>query len=128
VTRRKPLSESKRPRRQASESIRAFFGCPFCSTGGGLSDAEPLRVVAYRRKTVRVECSECGGRFSFNPLQLADAVARLRPEAGSDMAFLSFIARGIASAVFVGALRDRGLTPDEIRAGMEKLGITDSDE
>jgi hypothetical protein len=32
-----------------------------------------LRVVAYREKTVRVECHDCGGRFSFDAIQVSVA-------------------------------------------------------
>jgi hypothetical protein len=40
---------------------------------------EEGRVVAYRRKTVRLECRKCGLRFSVNWLD----VARLLLEAGA---------------------------------------------
>jgi len=123
VTRRKPLSESKRPRRHASADIRAFFGCPFCKASDFTGESDVLRVVAYRRKTVRVECSECGGRFSFDAFQVSDAMAKMPLHDDGHVQFPAFIARQIAGAVYVGMLRDDGETPEAIRAEMARFRI-----
>lgn len=37
---------------------------------------KPLRVVAYRPKSIRLECRECGLRFSIDPVNLADTLAQ----------------------------------------------------
>jgi hypothetical protein len=45
--------------------------CPLCST------PEP-RVIAYRKRTTRLECGNCRLRFSVNPLDVANTL-RMRP-------------------------------------------------
>jgi hypothetical protein len=43
---------------------------------GKAPNRKPLRVVAFRQKSVRLECRECGLRFSIDPENLAETVAR----------------------------------------------------
>ncbi|MDP9255947.1 MAG: hypothetical protein M3Q31_05255 [Actinomycetota bacterium] len=45
--------------------------CPLCST------PEP-KVIAYRKRTTRLECTNCRLRFSVNPLDIANTL-RTRP-------------------------------------------------
>lgn len=45
--------------------------CPLCST------PEP-KVIAYRKRTTRLECVNCRLRFSVNPLDIANTL-RTRP-------------------------------------------------
>ena len=45
--------------------------CPLCST------PEP-KVIAYRTRTTRLECTNCQLRFSVNPLDVANTL-RTRP-------------------------------------------------
>jgi hypothetical protein len=109
VSNTKPLRESKRPRRRASEQIRAFFGCPFCLASDAMTGQDTLHVVAYRFRTIRVECQNCGGRFSFDALQVADAMMKHLPRADEGRPdFPASMAHQIAGAVYAGYLRDRG--------------------
>jgi hypothetical protein len=39
-------------------------------------DRKPLRVVAFRPNSTRLECRDCGLRFSVDPENLADAFAQ----------------------------------------------------
>ena len=43
---------------------------------GAPPDRKPLRVVAFRQKSIRLECRDCGIRFSIDPENFADIVAR----------------------------------------------------
>jgi hypothetical protein len=98
---------------------------PFCNAhdlrGGG-----KLRVVAYRSRSVRVECDACGGRFSFDPFQVADATAKL-PRDGPDgrPRFEAFIAHEIAGGMAAGNLRDCGWSPEQIREKLAEYGVPD---
>jgi transcription elongation factor Elf1 len=127
MTARKPLSESKRPRRRAGQVIANFLGCPFCRPP--IMSDSTLRVIAYRWRSVRVECGECGGRFSFTPLQVAEATAKL-PRDGPDgrPRFHAFIAHEIAGGFIAGQLRDLGWTPERIREELAKHGISDTED
>jgi hypothetical protein len=125
MTRAKPLSESKRPRRRSGELIRMFFGCPFCLRSG-LNGGETLRVVAYRWRSVRVECDACGGRFSFDPFQLASATAKLGPDEQGRWPIEAGLAREVAGGFVAGHWRDEGLSPEQIRERLAEHGVPDS--
>jgi hypothetical protein len=43
---------------------------------GKAPSRKPLRIVAFRQRSVRLECRECGLRFSIDPENLAETVAR----------------------------------------------------
>jgi hypothetical protein len=120
ATKPKPLSESKRPRRRSGEWIRSFLACPFCRA------SEALHVVAYRSRSVRVECEACGGRFSFDPFQLADATSKLPPDEKGRPSFIAFFAAQIAGGVAAGHLRDLGWSPEQIREELAEHGIRDT--
>jgi transcription elongation factor Elf1 len=80
------------PRDELGRSLRKHLHCPMCSPAGVLavmmaageeSDAKPLRVVAYRKTSVRLGCRNCGLRFSIDVKNFATAVAeRGRPPDG----------------------------------------------
>jgi hypothetical protein len=97
VTEPLDIHDMKRPRRRFAGLFDGFLACPYCPPTGGAEMAqrlaqaleakqagrEPpkyppfgLRVVVYRRGSVRLECRACGVRFSIEPLQLADAIER----------------------------------------------------
>lgn len=124
ATKPKPLSESKRPRLRAGRMIRAFVNCPFCPPSGPFG-SETLRVIAYRWRTVRVECDTCGARFSFDALQVANAMIAAPKQPQSDLAFLTHVVHEIAGSVVAGAMRANGATPEEIRALLAEHGIDD---
>jgi hypothetical protein len=69
MTPRKPLNELKRRNRAFGEGLRALIRCPLCS--------DHVSVVAYRRSTIRLECGQCGLRFSVDGLGFDAAVRRL---------------------------------------------------
>jgi predicted short-subunit dehydrogenase-like oxidoreductase (DUF2520 family) len=118
ATKPKPLSESKRPRRRAGGLVRTFFTCPFCDTNA-IRGGSQLRIVAYRTKTVRVECGACGGRFSFDARQLAAVTAERPPREDGQPDFFAWVANEIAWSVGTGELRDAGVPDEEIRAVLE---------
>ena len=78
----------QKPRQELGKLLRKTLHCPLCprrvelDTGGfgsvtaGAEDRAPLHVVAFRIKSVRMECPECGLRFSIDPVNLADVVGR----------------------------------------------------
>lgn len=70
VTKRKSIDETKRPWRGAGAALREVLHCPLCTTGD-------VKMVAYRTKTTRCECTTCGLRFSLAPLDVANTL-RLR--------------------------------------------------
>jgi hypothetical protein len=75
-TRPKNPAEMQRPRRRFGDVIRTLACCPLCRE---FPDGRPewtLRVVAYRARTVRVECPACGLRFSFGGQAFLDALDR----------------------------------------------------
>jgi len=116
VTKAKRPSESKRPRRRAGQVIRNFFACPFCHA------ETTLRVVAYRFRTVRVECDICGSRFSFDAYQVANAMGEKAPRS-----ILTHVAHDVAAAVTVGNMQANGSTPEQIRAMLAEHGVPDED-
>lgn len=73
ATKRKTIDETKRPWRAVGGELREMIGCPLCA-------ARSVRVVAYRKNTVRFECATCDLRFSLSPLDVANAL-RLRARA-----------------------------------------------
>jgi hypothetical protein len=70
MTRRKSYADSRRPRRNSP--LAELLLCPLCRH-------DLVRVVAYRERTVRLECKRCELRYSLNPLDVAN-VLRLKPE------------------------------------------------
>ena len=60
--------------------LRRHLHCPSCITPielfGAPPDRKPLRIVAFRHKSIRLECRDCGIRFSIDPENFADVVAR----------------------------------------------------
>lgn len=67
VTRRLELDEMQRPRRVLGEALRDVLSCPLCL-------AQELRVVAYRRRTCRLECRACELRLSLSPFAVGQAL------------------------------------------------------
>src|SRR5215216_4024256 len=71
-----------RPRAELGELLRDTLRCPMRHGGIeamlGMSNpnAKPLRIVAFRPRSVRLECRECGLRFSIDPENLADTIVR----------------------------------------------------
>jgi transcription elongation factor Elf1 len=59
TTKRVPLDEMKRPRREYGRTLRLLLDCPLCGE-------DELRVVAFRRHSARMECPKCGLRFSID--------------------------------------------------------------
>ena len=80
-----------RPRDELGDLLRKRLRCPMCSAdpfaglgalAGDDDDRKPLRVVAYRKNSVRLACRTCGMRFSIDVENFADTVAeRQRPPA-----------------------------------------------
>jgi hypothetical protein len=79
-----------RPRDELGGALRKRLRCPMCSGGSGLDaalamfggndDRKSLRVIAYRKTSVRLECRECSLRFSVDVENFAHAVAeQMRP-------------------------------------------------
>jgi hypothetical protein len=71
-----------KPRDQLGETLRENLSCPFCSAtpsqlGFGMlgAQAKPLRIVAYRKTTARLECRKCGLRFSIDVENFATTMA-----------------------------------------------------
>lgn len=72
---RLPLSEMKRPRRQLGAVLSFVLHCPLCLPGA-MGIPPESRVVAYRERTVRMECRDCGLRFSVNWIDVAQTLLR----------------------------------------------------
>lgn len=72
MTKRVPLAEKRRPRRELGNVLTFVLTCPFCPARPvfGVPFGEAVRVVAYRRQTVRLECRKCRLRFSVNWLDV----------------------------------------------------------
>jgi hypothetical protein len=68
------------PHTELGDLIRRSLRCPFCRPSleavmplpSGTS--KPLRIVAFRQKSIRLECRQCGLRFSIDPANLADVI------------------------------------------------------
>src|SRR3954451_284336 len=77
-----PMDTSRRPRDELGQLLREALRCPMRHGGMealldmGSPDRKPLRVVAYRPNSIRLECRECGLRFSVDPVNLADTLAQ----------------------------------------------------
>jgi len=54
------MDEMKRPRRVLGDAIRMHLSCPLCR------EEDELRVVEYRRRSIRIECRKCELRFSID--------------------------------------------------------------
>jgi hypothetical protein len=76
------------PRDELGQMLRKHLHCPACGpdlasmmvpmqfhsdNGGGKAS---VRVIAYRPKSIRLECRDCGLRFSIDPVNFADVRAR----------------------------------------------------
>lgn len=86
-TRPKNPREMERPNRRFGDVLRAVLSCPLCRyTRDGKIGEPELRVVAYRRNTVRIECPKCGLRFSVGQ----DDVVR-RISEGGPLNFLALV-------------------------------------
>lgn len=75
---------AQHPREELGTLLRATLDCPLCASTDGVSallsgvsqkDRKPLRVIAFRIRSIRLECRSCGLRFSVDPDNLADVVA-----------------------------------------------------
>lgn len=79
----KPLAQAtgQRPRRRPGDVLRTVLLCPLCGTVSFMGVAVPakgsLRVVAYRRRSVRLECRQCRLRFSLDTAQVTDLLNRI---------------------------------------------------
>lgn len=65
-SRRKPVSDLKRPRRRLGDTVRPLLNCPLC-----LQLGEKTNVIRWGEHTTRFECRRCGLRFSIDLGQLA---------------------------------------------------------
>jgi hypothetical protein len=76
MTKAKHPDELKRPRRRLSVVLGDLLHCPLCwqNQFGGPGG----RVVAFRSRTVRLECIGCGLRWSIDLRQLVSVL--LKPE------------------------------------------------
>jgi transcription elongation factor Elf1 len=72
----KAPEQMQRPRRRFGDVIREIVGCPLCRREPGAVGTMRLRVVAYRQKTIRLECPVCELRFSVDHHNLVDAIGR----------------------------------------------------
>jgi hypothetical protein len=70
MTPRKDRAELQRPRRYLGDALRLNLACPLCRK------QDPLRIVAYRRKSARIECEGCKLRFSVDIMQFGLALVR----------------------------------------------------
>jgi hypothetical protein len=70
--------DMQRPNRRFGDVIRALVSCPLCGPDLGPLGREsaPVRVVAYRRNTVRLACPLWGLRFSVDRAELVAAIGR----------------------------------------------------
>lgn len=59
------------PRQHKDEVSLAMLGMP------GMQDPrrQPLRIIAIRPTSIRLECADCGLRFGIHPVNLADVLA-----------------------------------------------------
>ena len=88
-------SKAAKPRAELGETLRQQLCCPLCSADpsrsiaallGGQTQTKPLRVVAFRVSSVRLECRECGLRFSIDPENFTRTVAEQKdPVADSEL-------------------------------------------
>jgi transcription elongation factor Elf1 len=69
----KAPQDMQRPNRRLGDVVRALVGCPLCRLD---PEGLELRVVAYRRRSIRLECRLCGLRFSVDEETLAQAIGR----------------------------------------------------
>jgi hypothetical protein len=76
----KSLDDLQRPRRRLGDVVRGMLACPLCCPVYGINpDGRKhleLRVVAYRAHSWRLECPNCGLRFSVDPETLFEAIER----------------------------------------------------
>jgi hypothetical protein len=79
------MSDARRPREELGALLRDVLRCPFCAAAAANplaalanlgSQHKPLRVVAFRPRSIRLECRACGLRFSIDPENLADTFAK----------------------------------------------------
>jgi transcription elongation factor Elf1 len=69
----KKLTELQRPRRRLRERFIGDVSCPLCFHGANARPA--IRVIAWRKQSTRLECPNCGLRFSID---LENWVASMR--------------------------------------------------
>jgi hypothetical protein len=62
------MDEMKRPRRVLGDAIRMHLSCPLCR------EKVELRVAAYRRRSIRIECRKCELHFSIDFGSFANAL------------------------------------------------------
>ena len=77
---------AEHPRDELGRLLRQALHCPACAPPvesmmvplpmRSKSGSSSLRVFAYRQKSIRLECRECGLRFSIDPVNLAEVMAR----------------------------------------------------
>jgi len=72
----KAPEDMQRPNRRLGDVIRAVLGCPLCRLEAVGNKAIELKVVAYRRNTIRLRCPLCELRFSIDEATLAHAIGR----------------------------------------------------
>lgn len=63
-----------RPKRRFGDVLRVSLCCPLCAVEPMTAGGPVLRVVAYRDRTVRLECRACNLRFSVDAEQAWDAI------------------------------------------------------
>jgi hypothetical protein len=69
MTRKKPLSQLKRPRRRLGDALRFCLSCPLCCSGR-------IGVIRWGERTTRFECQSCELRFSLDLKQTADTLTQ----------------------------------------------------
>jgi hypothetical protein len=72
----KAPADLQRPNRRLGDVIRAVLSCPLCQLMPDGNRAIELKVVAYRRRSIRLRCPLCGLRFSVDEETLAQAIGR----------------------------------------------------
>jgi hypothetical protein len=77
MTPRKDPREMERPRRRLGELLRVSLACPLCRSLDPEGHVIPLKVYAYRKKTVTMECPADGLKFPIAYDDLALALQRV---------------------------------------------------
>jgi transcription elongation factor Elf1 len=73
----KPMAPEhmQRRNRRLGDVIRAVVGCPLCRPSETEMEEHPVRVIAYRRNTARIECGICELRLSMRVDALNNAIS-----------------------------------------------------
>jgi hypothetical protein len=106
MTKRVPIEQKKRPRRGLQSLLSIALACPFRCDPSGFGIGSELIVVAYRKKSIRLECRECGLRFSVDWFRVAQNLERRGAWGWGDKS--AAIGSGMAVELFEKQLRAAG--------------------